>query len=74
MEEYRKSILEYQDVRDAVDYAKELAREEGIKEGQRIGLEKAKIQLVQKCREEGLSIDLISKLTGLSIEQIGNIK
>ena len=33
METYRKSILEYQDVRDAVDYAREEGREEGVIKG-----------------------------------------
>ncbi len=65
MESYRKSILEYEDVRSAVD----LAKEEGIE----IGIKKNKIEIAQNCLKKGLSVEMIAELTGLSVEQINKI-
>ncbi|MCL1938444.1 MAG: Rpn family recombination-promoting nuclease/putative transposase [Candidatus Azobacteroides sp.] len=62
METYRKSILEYHDVRSAVDYA----REEGIEEGR----EKEKIFVIQRCLQKNMPIEDIIYLTGFSKEQI----
>ena len=58
MGNYRKSILEYNDVRNAVDYAREEGREE------------SKIQIIQKCVQMNLPIEIIIGLTGYSREQI----
>ena len=58
METYRKSILEYQDVRDAVDYAREETRQE-------IG-----IFIIQRCLQKNMAIEDIIDLTGFSKEQI----
>ncbi|MCL1937921.1 MAG: Rpn family recombination-promoting nuclease/putative transposase [Candidatus Azobacteroides sp.] len=66
METYRKSILEYHDVRSAVDYA----REEGIEEGREEGREEEKIIVIQRCLQKNMSIDDIIYLTGFSKEQI----
>jgi flagellar biosynthesis/type III secretory pathway protein FliH len=48
--------------------------DKGLKEGQKIGLDKGldkgKKEIAQKSLKEGLSIELISKLTGLSGEEI----
>ena len=62
METYKKSVLEYQDVRDAVDYA----REEGIEEG----IAKGKISMLQKCLQKNMPIEDIIDLTGFSKDQI----
>jgi len=58
MREYRKSILKYRDVRDAVG----LAREEGREE--------EKISIIQKCLQKNFPIEDIVFLTGFSKEQI----
>ena len=42
----------------------------GIKKGKKEGLKEGKIEMAKKSLEEGLSIELISKLTGLSKEEI----
>ncbi len=65
METYRKSILEYQDVRDAVNFA----REEGFEKG----IEQEKILMAQNCLKKGFSIEIIAELTGLSSEQIESL-
>jgi predicted transposase/invertase (TIGR01784 family) len=74
METYRKSILEYQDVRDAVDYARVEAFEKGIEEGRIEGREegiiKGKILIIQRCFQKNIPIEDIVDLTGFSKEQI----
>ena len=66
MGKYRKSILEYQDVRGAVD----LAREEALAEG----IEKEKNIIIQKCLQKNMVIEDIVFFTGFSKEQIINYK
>ena len=58
IEKYRKSILEYHDVRLAVDYA----------------LEKGKIDIIQKSLQMNIPIEVIVELTGYSKEQINRFK
>jgi predicted transposase/invertase (TIGR01784 family) len=82
MEAYRKSILDYEDVRSAVDLAKEEAFEEGEErglvkgreEGEEKGREEANETFVQKSLRLGLPIDIIINLTGYSEEQILRLK
>ena len=62
MEAYRKSVLEYQGVRDAVD----LAREEGREE--------EKVSIIQKCLQNNLPIEVIINITGISKEQIMELR
>ncbi len=86
MEEYKKSITEYADVQDAILYYEQKGRDEGFsegvekgieigvdkgrEEGVEIGIEQEKILMAQNCIKEGLSLDVISRLTGFSPEQI----
>ncbi len=62
MKEYKKSILDYQDVRDAAECAREEGREEGIKS--------KSIEIARKCLCKGMPLKEIEELTGLSPEQI----
>ena len=66
METYNKSILEYQDVRSAMD----CAREEGIEKG----IEKEKNSVIQKCFQKNMTIEDIIFFTGYSKEQIISYK
>jgi len=78
METYRKSILEYDDVRSAVDLAREEAleegiekgREEGIERGREEGIEKGKIIIIQRCLQKNMPIEDIVFLTGFTEEEI----
>jgi flagellar biosynthesis/type III secretory pathway protein FliH len=86
MEAYRKSILDYEDVRSAVDLAFEEGREEALKEGEERGLVKGREEgeergreganetFVQKSLQMGLPINIIINLTGYSEEQILRLK
>ncbi len=66
MEEYKKSIFEYEDVQDALEYAKEVAKKEGWDQG----IEKEKIEIAKNCIKEGIPIEVIVKITGLTSIQI----
>ena len=48
-------------------------REEGREEGLAEGREAAKIEDAKKLKELGVSIDIIAKATGLSVETIINL-
>ena len=78
METYNKSILKYRDVRSAVELAEERYYEKGIKAGIEAGIEKGIKRGIErgikitarKFLKEGIPIDLVSRVTGLTPEQI----
>jgi len=78
METYRKSILEYADVRSAVDLAREEALEEGIEKGIKKGVEKGhregreeeRITIINRCLRRNMPVEDIVYLTGFTEEQI----
>jgi predicted transposase/invertase (TIGR01784 family) len=80
-QEYEKSVLEYDDVKDALDYHRRLAKAEGKAEGIAEGIEKgiveAKQQIAVELLKNGIDIETISKATGLTkdeIEQLSDIQ
>ncbi|GHT20074.1 hypothetical protein AGMMS4957_05900 [Bacteroidia bacterium] len=89
METYKKSVLEYADVRRCADFAHEQGFEKGVQQGiqqgvqqgiqqgveQGIqeGLQQGFYEIAQKCVQEGMSFDLIVRLTGLSAEEINHL-
>jgi predicted transposase/invertase (TIGR01784 family) len=74
METYRKSVIEYADVRDAMECAfedgKEKGIEVGIEKGIERGVEKGIILIIQKCLQKNMPVEDIIDLTGFSEEQI----
>jgi len=70
METYNKSILQYHDVRLAMDCARDEGREEGREEGIGIGIEKGTEKIIQKCLQKNIAIEDIVFITGYSKEQI----
>ena len=81
MEEYKKSVLEYQDVQDAIECAckRGEARGEdrgikaGIAEGIVRGEANAKRAIIAQMLENGLSVPIIVKLTGLSENEVQSL-
>ena len=72
-ENYRKSVLEYEDVQRAVAYAKELAFEEGMEKGREEGREEGRealIRAAKKFLEMGLPMAEVVKVTGLAKEEL----
>ena len=52
---------------------REEGREEGLKEGREEGQQSEKIRAARKMKDDGMSVGLIAKYTGLTIEQIENL-
>ena len=82
---YQKSVLEYEDVKRAVEYARETAAKVFFEKGMEQGMEKGR----EEGREEGMQVLLhaaknflklglpiedIAKATGLSEEQIRTVE
>lgn len=82
MREYKKSVLEYQDVQDAIKYASSRNFEEGEKRGEKrgeargreAGATDTKCMIIKQMLASGISIPMISKLTGLSEEEVNKLK
>lgn len=68
--EYEKSILEYDDVKDALDYHRRLAKAEGRAEGKAEGTAEAKLQIAVKMQKAGIDMATITLTTGLTEEEI----
>jgi predicted transposase/invertase (TIGR01784 family) len=88
-QEYEKSVLEYEDVKDAMDYHHRLGIEEGFQKGLEEGMEKGREEGKEEGRAEGreallvaarnflelgVSVSDIVKATGLSEEQVRELK
>ena len=61
------------DYYSAKNIAREEGKEEGLKEGKIEGLKEGKIGIAKNMLKEGLDVNLISKLSGLSITEIEDI-
>ena len=65
-EEYAKSILEYDDVKDAIEYNRRLALEEGREEGR--GEEKRLLAL--NMLAEGIAPAMVARISGLTEDEV----
>lgn len=65
-EEYKKSVLEYEDVQEAVRYAHEQGLEQGLEQGR----ETEKRQLARNMLAKGLAPSLVAEISGLSVEEV----
>jgi len=70
MEQYRKSVTEYEDVQVCMADTLELGIERGMKEGMKKGI----LKTAKNGLKEGLSMDILSRITGLTPEQIIQIR
>ena len=84
--EYKKSVLEYADVQDAIRCAKENSLKEGIEKGREEGREQgiqqgmqqgilqgeanAKRLLARNMLAEGLGPDIVARISGLTEEEV----
>jgi len=76
-EEYKKSVLEYEDVQAAVQYAREQGIEQGIEQGLEQGREEGraveKLELARNMLTEGLDPAIVAKISGLTVEELQNL-
>jgi predicted transposase/invertase (TIGR01784 family) len=73
MEAYRKSVMEYNNIRDAVLFAEERAEERGISIGEKRMDKRNRTEFAIKCYRKGMSIAEIADLTDLSVEEVKEI-
>ena len=82
MMDYEESLKNFRDLGNVLDTAKEEGlkegRREGLKEGLKEGMEKGRkeksIEIAKKLLEAGISDEVIAASTGLSIEEIKNLR
>ncbi len=65
-EEYKTSVLEYDDVRESMMCEREVGREQGIKQGRE---EKTRL-LVRNMLAEGLDPAMVAKIADLTEEEV----
>ena len=73
-EMYDISLKRKWDAQGALTYAEQKGREEGLEKGREEGLEKGKREAALKMLEKGMTVELISDILGLSIEEIEELK
>jgi Uncharacterized conserved protein len=78
MKDYNKSILEYSDVRDAANYAREEGfkdgKEEGVREGEEKGAKKRSLEIAKNFLRQGVSTEMIAQCTGLTSKEIETLR
>ncbi|MDR1169316.1 MAG: Rpn family recombination-promoting nuclease/putative transposase [Prevotellaceae bacterium] len=57
-------------LKEAREEARKKAHEEGLKEGLKEGERQKTIQTILNCAKESMTVELIAKVTGLSVEEI----
>lgn len=67
---YEDSVKYYRDLKNSIDYAKEVARKEGREEGEK----RKQIDIAKKMIQDNMSIDVIIKYTGLSESEINKLR
>lgn len=77
MRTYQESLKIYRDNYSALEYAEKeglkKGREEGRKEGKIEGERNKAIQIAMQLKLDGMPIERVAKITGLSIEEIGKL-
>ena len=68
-EEYKKSVLEYEDVQEAVRYARGQGLEQGLEQGRAV----EKRQLALNMLAEGLDPATVARISGLTEEELLNL-
>jgi len=71
---YENDMTTERDIQNYISYAREKGLEEGMEKGMEKGREEGRIEAARNMLAEGFSIDLVVKCTGLSIEQVKELK
>ncbi len=70
---YDEALKKYRDTLSVFEGARMEGREEGIREGIREGIKKGKIENARKMKAYGLALDMISDITGLTIDEVRDL-
>ena len=69
-QEYEKSVLEYEDVKDAMEYHHRLGKEEGRAEGKKEAEKEITRKMIVSMLENGIPIATIAKIAGITEEEV----
>nr|MCR5114617.1 hypothetical protein [Bacteroidales bacterium] len=69
-QEYKKSVLEYADVQDAM----RCSFEDGEKEGLQKGMQQGALTIAKNMKVLGVPVASIAQYTGLTVEQIDGLE
>ena len=72
--DYEESLKNLRDLGNVLNTAKEEGRKEGRKEGREEGERKKSLEIARNLLQAGIAEDVIAATTGLSIEEIRNLK
>ena len=67
---YEDSLKSYRDLKNSLD----TAFEEGVEQGIEQGIEQRNAEIVKNSLQQGLSVDVVSAISGLSPEEVERIK
>lgn len=70
MKEYKKSILDYEDMKKSLAYVDELAYNRGIAEGEERGKAEERSNIAKLLLLRGVDINIITNTTRLSEEEL----
>ncbi len=70
---YEESLKVHRDNKNAMDTAVEEAEEKGREQGREEGKNSKAIEIAKKALQQGLSVEMIAKLTGLSAQEINKL-
>ena len=71
---YENDMTTERDIQNYISYAREKGLEEGMEKGMEKGREEGRDEAARNMWADEISIDLVSKYTGLSIEQVKELK
>jgi len=74
MREYETSKMAYRDIKNSVDTAKRQGIAEGMEKGMELGMNQKALDIARNMLADGVDINLISKYSGLTQEQIEKLK
>ena len=74
MRDYEESLKNLRDLGNVLNTAKEEGRKEGRKEGIEEGEKRKSMEMALRMRDDGMPLEVIAKYTGLSVEEIRNLK
>jgi predicted transposase/invertase (TIGR01784 family) len=74
LDAYDKKGIYIQDERGRIEYAREEGREKGKEEGRKEGKKEEKFETARKMMGEGINLDVIIKVTGLSLEEVEKLR
>ena len=74
MREYEASKKAYRDIKNSVDTAKREGIAEGIEKGMKQGMEQRSLEIARKMLAKGMDAASVMEITGLSAEQMQQLK